>query len=872
MSDPIETVKVPATAPATQLQPVTAAESSSDEVTVVHQAPLAELEDIPPDPTDEDEEEEDNKKDSIDEKMVAASKEEMPSKKSSAEDSILSVIYTASKKVFIVGSIYLVGYMGWSIAWLIAPVILSVARDRWQKSTKHKRSIAKASALASEKEVILARIDELPAWVYFPDVERCEWLNKILKQLWPNANHYARTLVKQTIEPNVAESLAFYKLPGFRFDRIILGTIPPRIGGVKVYDYNVARNEIIMDLDLFYASDCDINFYLGAMKGGIKDFQIHGWIRVVMKPLIRTMPLVGGLQIFFLNNPNIDFNLVGIIDFMDMPGLSDLLRRIIVEQIGNIMVLPNKLPISLSDEVPAASLKMPEPEGILRIHVVEAKDLMKKDIGMLGKGKSDPYAIVNVGSQEFKTQIIDNNVNPKWDYWCEAQVFVELGQYVEFQLFDADETRKDEPLGRATIEIVNVVKRGVVDTWLTLEEAKHGLLHVRLQWYKLTAEPADLQAALMETQLLRVTSMSTALLIVFIDSARHLKSARSNARPDPYLVCSVGKQKQQTAMIMRDDSPVWEQGFTFLVGNPDNDTLQIKIYDQKTGLEIGQYGYVIACLMNKENMEMVSQPFQLQKSGPDSKLIMSLALRILKKVDIVEDTDVTSEASTISQLARAASVKQSPSAQDKGSLRDIQSQSSRLSSESPLTEEEPIALKVSSDTMNLSTTPTRSPKLFSANLAGSGDSQLTHRFPDITSSAGENGLGRIQLSIHYTVQRQKLFITIHKIMNIPLRDPTNIPDPYVKLYLLPGRSKESKRKTVVVKDNCNPVYDATFEYLISMAELMQSELEVTVCTQKGFLSGGSPIIGMLKISLNEADIIENGLNTWFDLQPEQKHD
>ncbi|XP_037892232.1 extended synaptotagmin-2 isoform X2 [Glossina fuscipes] len=870
LSDPIETVKVPAAAPATLLQPVAAAESSSDEVTVVHQAPLAELEDIPPDPTDE--EEDDNKKDSIDEKMVAASKEEMPPKKSSAEDSILSVIYTASKKVFIVGSIYLVGYMGWSIAWLIAPVILSVARDRWQKSTKHKRSIAKASALASEKEVILARIDELPAWVYFPDVERCEWLNKILKQLWPNANHYARSLVKQTIEPNVAESLAFYKLPGFRFDRIILGTIPPRIGGVKVYDYNVARNEIIMDLDLFYASDCDINFYLGAMKGGIKDFQIHGWIRVVMKPLIRTMPLVGGLQIFFLNNPNIDFNLVGIIDFMDMPGLSDLLRRIIVEQIGNIMVLPNKLPISLSDEVPAASLKMPEPEGILRIHVVEAKDLMKKDIGMLGKGKSDPYAIVNVGSQEFKTQIIDNNVNPKWDYWCEAQVYVELGQYVEFQLFDADETRKDEPLGRATIEIVNVVKRGVVDTWLTLEEAKHGLLHVRLQWYKLTAEPADLQAALMETQLLRVTSMSTALLIVFIDSARHLKSARSNARPDPYLVCSVGKQKQQTAMIMRDDSPVWEQGFTFLVGNPDNDTLQIKIYDQKTGLEIGQYGYVIACLMNKENMEMVSQPFQLQKSGPDSKLIMSLALRILKKVDIVEDTDVTSEASTISQLARAASVKQSPSAQDKGSLRDIQSQSSRLSSESPLTEEEPIALKVSSDTMNLSTTPTRSPKLFNANLAGSGDSQLTHRFPDITSSAGENGLGRIQLSIHYMVQRQKLFITIHKIMNIPLRDPTNIPDPYVKLYLLPGRSKESKRKTVVVKDNCNPVYDATFEYLISMAELMQSELEVTVCTQKGFLLGGSPIIGMLKISLNETDIIENGLNSWFDLQPEQKHD
>lgn len=50
-------------------------------------------------------------------------------------------------------------------------------------------------------------------------------------------------------------------------------------------------------------------------------FQIHGLVRVVMKPLITTMPLVGGLQIFFLNNPAIDFNLVGVADLLDMPGL-----------------------------------------------------------------------------------------------------------------------------------------------------------------------------------------------------------------------------------------------------------------------------------------------------------------------------------------------------------------------------------------------------------------------------------------------------------------------------------------------------------------------------------------------------------------------
>ncbi|XP_053969538.1 extended synaptotagmin-2 isoform X1 [Anastrepha ludens] len=848
-----ETQEVTSTSAATataQQEPVTSAEKEEHDPNIaVPRPPLAEFTTPPPSPIDESE-------------MAAVSKEVNPERAvASSSDGIFSVLYTVFKKVAIVGSIYLVGYMGWSVAWLIAPVILSVARDEFRKTTEHKRNIAKASAMASEKDVILARIDELPAWVYFPDVERCEWVNKILKQVWPNANHFARTLVKETIEPNVAFALSNYKMNGFRFDRIILGTIPPRIGGVKIYDKNVDRNEIIMDLDLFYASDCDINFYLGSIKGGIKDFQIHGWVRVVMKPLIRSMPLVGGLQIFFLNNPNIDFNLVGVIDFMDMPGLSDLLRRIIVEQIGAVMVLPNKLPITLSDEVPAISLKMPEPEGILRIHVVEAKDLMKKDIGVLGKGKSDPYAVINVGAQEFKTQIIENNVNPKWDYWCEAPAFADgtLDLKAVFHLWDSDipGSPNDDFLGRATIEIFNVIKRGIVDTWLTLEDAKHGLLHVRMQWYKLTADPTDLQAALLETQLLRVTSMSTSLLTVFVDSAKNLKQARTSSKPDPYLIAMVGKHKEQTAMIMRDDSPVWEQGFTFLVGNPENESLQIRIVDQKTGNDIGQYTYPLNLLLPKKNMELVSQPFQLQKSGPESKLIMSLSLRILKPAEVLEETEPNAGSSESSAaLTRSSSVK-TPTQE---SSKDLQSQTSRISVESPIAEEHVETMKAS---------PTSTP--YSAALE-SGEAVLTHRMPDLSSSSGEFGLGRIQLSVRYSVQRQKLTVTVHKIIYLPLRDPSNIPDPYVKLYLLPGRSKESKRKTMVIKDNCNPVYEATFEYLISTAELAQTELEVTVCSQKGFLYGGSPIMGMLRIPLNDPEISSNGLNSWLDLQPEMKHD
>jgi hypothetical protein len=44
-------------------------------------------------------------------------------------------------------------------------------------------------------------------------------------------------------------------------------------------------------------------------------------MRIVMRPLLTVSPLVGGMQIFFLNQPDIDYDLMGVADVLDMPGL-----------------------------------------------------------------------------------------------------------------------------------------------------------------------------------------------------------------------------------------------------------------------------------------------------------------------------------------------------------------------------------------------------------------------------------------------------------------------------------------------------------------------------------------------------------------------
>ncbi|XP_011062430.1 PREDICTED: LOW QUALITY PROTEIN: extended synaptotagmin-2 [Acromyrmex echinatior] len=760
-------------------------------------------------------------------------------------------------KLAAAGIIWGWGYFNYSIAWLIAPIAFSVWKAERKRDNELRTITAQASVLAKEKELIVSRMNELPSWVYFPDFDRAEWLNRILYKVWPSMNQFVRQLCKQSIEPSIVEKLTEYKIKGFQFDRLVLGRIPPKIYGIKVYDKNTSRNEIILDADIMYAGDCDITFFVGNIKGGIKDFQIHGLVRVVMKPMLPMMPLIGGVQIFYLNVPTINFNLVGVADVLDLPGFNEILRKTIVEQISAIVVLPNKIIIPLSEEIPMESLKIPEPEGVLRIHVVEAKHLMKKDIGMLGKGKSDPYAVINVGAQEFRTKIIDNTVNPKWDYWCEAVISSCNMQEAVVSLWDWDPNvpgvQYDDFLGRATIEVNRVKKKGTIDTWISLEQAKHGMVHLRLTWLQFSKEPADLRAALVETQELRVTSMSTALLTLYIDSAKNLPCIRGNKQPDVYLEASVGGKTERTATVQRSCDPVWEQGFTFLVSNPETGVLHIKIIDEKTAITIGEMSY------------------NLQKAEVDSKLVLSMTLNILKYEQPEPTSEEDEDDHDINELNRrierqesttsnvlSSSVPPSPLKKEP-SKESVNSQPRSIGSAAALLLEEPIAVE---EELILST---------SAPSSFTGSPQLIHRNPSITSSSGESKLGRIQLTIRYSTQRQKLSIFVHKVANLPLpqNDPHNIPDPYVKLYILPDKHKETKRKTAVIKDNCNPQFDEQFEYVVSQGDLNTRVLEVSVCTQKGWLSTGSNVMGQVHLKLSEINISKT-VTSWYDLQPEIK--
>jgi len=101
-------------------------------------------------------------------------------------------------------------------------------------------------------------------------------------------------------------------------------------------------------------------------------------------------------------------------------------------------------------------------------------------------------------------------------------------------------------------------------------------------------------------------------------------------------------------------------------------------------------------------------------------------------------------------------------------------------------------------------------------------------------------------------------VVVHSVTNLPIEASGELPDPYVKLYVLPERNK--KHKTEAQKDNCNPLYDERFEFAI--IDLRGKSLELTVCDKKFIRS--SPIFGKVQIALDEFQM-GSTVTTWYPL-------
>lgn len=63
-------------------------------------------------------------------------------------------------------------------------------------------------------------------------------------------------------------------------------------------------------------------------------------------------------------------------------------------------------------------------QNVLRIHVLEAQDLIAKDrfLGGLVKGKSDPYVKLKLAGRSFRSRVVREDLNPRWNEVFEVRI------------------------------------------------------------------------------------------------------------------------------------------------------------------------------------------------------------------------------------------------------------------------------------------------------------------------------------------------------------------------------------------------------------------------------------------------------------------
>ncbi|KAJ8668536.1 hypothetical protein QAD02_010199 [Eretmocerus hayati] len=778
-------------------------------------------------------------------------------------------------QLIVFGLVWGVGYMHWSYTWLIPAVIYYVFIREKNKDRDLRRLMIRATTKNGERMTINNRLDTLPSWVHFPDYDTAEWLNKIISKVWPNIDQYIRKFFETTVKKFIVKKLSKYKnkIPGLGqdidFEKIHFGDNPPVINGIKVYDANTSRSEIVLDLDITYDGDFELRFSTGMLEGAIQNFQLRGTLRMVMKPLIPMKPIIGGIQIFFLECPTIDCSLVDTPEVLELLGLDDLIRNLIVKKIRKVIVLPNKYTIPLTKKLIPEALKTPEPEGVLRINVVEAKNLMGMDFRMFRKKKSDPYTVISIRAEEFKTKTKFSNLNPKWNYWCECVIEESLGgcDKLVADVFDQDMTGKDDFLGRVTIEISDIKKQGSIDTWMRLESAKHGSIHLRLKWLQLSNNFSDLESALEEARRLKPTSLSTAVLILYVASAKSLSCLNEDRAPNAYLEAGVGNRVKKTRTKKKCCDPAWEQGFTLLVNDPENDILNVKVYDKKSKTVLGTFDFKLSALLTADDMEFDRQEYSLQSNGSNSTITLSMALRILKSKEEIADAEKNGIESQKSE--EEIESEESPNLTRDDSVKEMSTSSVENNTLPSAADESTILEDSILENGNVTDFDT-SKELDSSQISNNHDStnnKLVHQNSNKLSTSGVTGLGRLYLTLEYSMVNKKFTVVIHEADGLPVdeNDPPSKPDSYVKLYLLPHRQKKFKRRTKVVKDTCNPIFDERFEYTLSQIEMNTQILELSVCSQKRFLR--SKCFGQTFVRLS--DLYSTPCITkWYDLQPE----
>ncbi|KAJ8020316.1 Regulating synaptic membrane exocytosis protein 2 [Holothuria leucospilota] len=122
--------------------------------------------------------------------------------------------------------------------------------------------------------------------------------------------------------------------------------------------------------------------------------------------------------------------------------------------------------------------------------------------------------------------------------------------------------------------------------------------------------------------------------------------------------------------------------------------------------------------------------------------------------------------------------------------------------------------------------------------------------------------GEIQIKLWYDSNNYGVNVTLHGVQGLQPRDNGEYRNPYMKMFLLPDRSEETKRRTKPVVNTLTPKWNQTFTYgPLKRSEFRGRELEVTIWDFEHY--GAKEFLGEVLIPLDHAPFDDEP--HWYNL-------
>ncbi|CAK9226235.1 unnamed protein product [Sphagnum troendelagicum] len=359
--------------------------------------------------------------------------------------------------------------------------------------------VAQMSRLdANSLKELLPTKESFPSWIEFCEFEKMNWLNKLLKKMWPVLDQAAGNLIKEQVQPILDQ------YPLGIIEKIILKTVQfgnaaPEILGIKVSPNG--EDECVLEMEVLWETDQEGVVIVVQCPGPnfkvqVKNWHMHGTVRLLFKPLIASIPGFGAIVVSLNEPPELGFDLKFLGgDVAALPGVEKLIDNSIRTALMDSMVWPSRivLPMIAGD----FSFLQMHSVGELDIKLIEGKNLKKTDVIM---GKTDPFVVMYVRQTKDKMKrstCKKGTVNPVWNESFKVEVEDPETQKLTLRLMDNESLERAEYVGSCEVSLGQFKPNVPKDMWLNVqkdpkahEEAiDHcGQLHVIIVYNKYSKE------------------------------------------------------------------------------------------------------------------------------------------------------------------------------------------------------------------------------------------------------------------------------------------------------------------------------------------------------------------------------------------------